>query len=70
MTGLQMDVLSETAGTCFSVTRKVMSVLHQLYLNVSYWCYTREIELFSDSNLYTPTTKFKLVYCTGMLISP
>jgi len=35
MTGLQMDILSETAGTCFVVTRKVMSVLHQLYLNVS-----------------------------------
>ena len=35
MTGLQMDILSETAGTCFVDTRKVMSVLHQLYLNVS-----------------------------------
>ena len=70
MSGLQMDVLSETAGTCFSVTRKVMSLLHQLYLNVSYYCYKRELELFSDSNICSSTTKFKLVYCTGVLISP
>jgi len=63
MTGLQMDILSERAGTCFNVTRKVMSVLHHLYLNVSYYCYKRELELFSDSNLYSSTTKFKLVYC-------
>ena len=35
MTGLQMDILSETAGTCIVITRKIMSVLHQSYLNVS-----------------------------------
>jgi len=45
MTGLQMDILSETADTCFSVTRKVLSVLHQLYLNVPYYRYKRELQL-------------------------